>query len=140
MMNFIGVYGSDSSRNAIALALREQLGDLFAENGVDLVIQGHDHAYSKTYPIGVDGVINNQPTYETINGINYCTNANGVIYSMHGPAGNQTRTPYATIETEFYETYSGSQASSWAEIEVTEELLTVKVYYYNKGNPTLWTS
>ena len=59
---------------------------------------------------------------------------------MHGPAGNQTRTPYATIETEFYETYSGSQASSWAEIEVTEELLTVKVYYYNKGNPTLWTS
>ena len=139
-MYSVGVYGSNPNRNAIALALREQLGDLFAENGVDLVIQGHDHEYSKTYPIGVDGAINNQPTYETINGINYCTNANGVIYSMHGPAGNQTRTPYSTIETEFYETYSGSHTSSWAEVEVTDELLTVKVYYYNSGSPTLWTA
>ena len=139
-MYSIGKYGSDSAWNAIALALREQLGDLFAQHGVDLVLQGHDHAYSRTYPIGMNGAVNRQPDYETINGINYCTNANGVIYAMHGPSGDQSRSYSNSMDATYYEQYAASQASSWAEIEISEELLTVKGYCYNNGTPKLWTS
>lgn len=36
-------------------ALRKQLTPIFAENGVDLVLQGHDHTYSVSEYIGADG-------------------------------------------------------------------------------------
>ena len=139
-MYSVGKYGSDTSRNATSLALRAQLSNLFAENGVDLVIQGHDHTLSKTYPIGMNGAINNNLTYETINGTDYCTNANGVVYVMHGASGNQTRWPVDTVETQYYEEYSNSETSTWAEFEITESLLTVKVYSYNSGTPKLLMS
>ncbi len=139
-MYSVGKYGSDTTLNAISLALRGQLSDLFAQYGVDLVIQGHDHTLSKTYPIGVNGAINNNLTYETINGTDYCTNANGVVYVMHGASGNQTRWPVDGVETQYYEEYSNSETSTWAEFEITENLLTVKVYSYNSGTPKLLMS
>ncbi len=37
------------------IALREQLPEIFAENGVDLVLQGHDHTYSVSEFILSDG-------------------------------------------------------------------------------------
>lgn len=37
------------------LAMREQLSPIFAENGVNLVLSGHDHTYSETYYIDAEG-------------------------------------------------------------------------------------
>lgn len=139
-MYSVGKYGSNSANNSIALALRAQLSDVFAQYGVDLVLQGHDHEYFKTYPIGVGGVPNSNLTYETIDGIKYVTNANGVTYVMNGPAGNQPRTPYSIDESLYELVGDTSYASSWAQISVNDNLLTVEVYYYNNGTPTLWQS
>ena len=140
-MYSVGKYGSDSTRNGIALALREQLGDIFAEYGVDLVLQGHDHEYSKTYPIGIGGIPNKNLSYETIDGIKYVTNANGVTYIMNGPAGNQSRTPVNKFDSNLYEFVGDSSLeSSWAEIHIKDNLLSVEVYSYNNGSPKLWKS
>lgn len=124
-MYSVGKYGADETRNAIALALREQLQGVFAEYGVDLVLQAHDHAVSRTYPIDADG----NPTVEnteSFGGVEYIRDPDGVIYVMNGPAGTQQRAPVAIDETLYAVAEAGYKAS-WAEITVTEDTLTVTV-------------
>lgn len=128
-MYSVGKYGANPENNATALALRKQLSKIFAQYKVDLVLQGHDHAYSKTYPITDDGVAEKNQTYETINSIKYTVNPTGTIYSMHGPGGNQSRSPYS-IDSNLYEIAAKSNTNSWAEISIDDNRLTVEIKYY----------
>lgn len=121
----VGKWGADESRNGIALSLRSQLGDLFAESGVDVVLQGHDHCVSRTFPIGKNGVPATEKTVD-IGGISYIENPEGVLYVMNGPAGNQTRTVFKNDET-LYAYAMGSSVSSWADFEIVGDNLTVTV-------------
>lgn len=134
----VGKYGSTPGRNNIALALQNQLRDIFAKYKVDIVLQGHDHAYSKTYPIGVGGTVQTDLNYETIDGIKYAVKNQGTVYLMNGPAGDQNRQPVAEADLGLYEWYDSSTRSSWAEITVTSSLLTVRVYSNDKDNKVLW--
>ncbi len=127
----VGRYGNSTEREdqkTRTLALRTQLNDIFVEYGVDLVLQGHDHNVSKTYPIANGSMVKTSDK-QLKNGILYEVNPQGVIYIMNGPAGNQTRTPESNIETEFYETFMASKAQSWAEYVVTDTTITVSVKY-----------
>ena len=127
----VGVYGADSSKNAKTLALRTQLQGLFAQYGVDLVLEGHDHVISRTYPIDENG--NPLPeSIETVNGVDYITDPDGVIYSMSGTAGNQSKEPYI-IDSEIFALAQGSNKASWAEITVSDDTLTVVVKWLD-GN------
>ncbi len=132
----VGNYGS--TRNTVALALRDQLSDLFAEYGVDLVIQGHDHTLSKTHPIG-EGATVTTPTTELANGIIYAVDPEGPIYIMNGPSGHQTRNPEASYEEEFYEYATSSVACSFAEYTIEGNRLTVSVKYYDATSGTAET-
>ncbi len=127
-MYSIGKYGSSEGTNGTSLALRAQLGDLFVQYGVDIVIQGHDHAVSKTYPIGADSTVV-QCTQQTVGGITYDVDPAGPIYVMNGPAGTQTRGPVDGYETEYYEVAESSNARSWAEYTVDADSITVTVKY-----------
>ncbi len=135
----VGKYGSNPARNAPCLGLRKQLADLFARYNVDLVLQGHDHAYSKTYPILKDGIPDKTYSSETINGIKYAIAPKGTTYVMNGPGGDQQRAPFE-VDEEIYEFADTGLEYSWAEIEVKEETLTVKVYSNKNGTPALWQS
>ena len=128
-MYSVGKYGAEEGRNGVALALREQLGDLFAIYGVDLVLQGHDHVISRTVPIDVGGVPKAE-NIEIIDGVEYSVNPDGVIYIMNGPAGSQARSPYK-VDQALYEYARNSFAASWAEIEVSENLLKVTVKWHD---------
>lgn len=79
------------------MVMRKQLAPLFTQYGVDLVLQGHDHLYSKSYPLSsrLDGegeVISNATTTEIIkkeyNGgmYDFYNNPNGTIYINSGSA------------------------------------------------------
>lgn len=125
-----GTYGSDPSRNSIALALRSQLKDVFAEYGVDVVLQGHDHLVSRTHPIDKNGDTTNE-SWQTINGVQYSIDPNGVIYVMDGPAGTQTRSPNENMEPTLYKYAQESQPCSWAEFAIDGNMLTVTVQYTN---------
>ena len=127
-MYSVGKYGADETRNAIALALRDQLAGVFAEYGVDLVLQGHDHAVSRTYPIDADGVPSVE-TKETVSGTEYIVDPNGVIYLMNGPAGTQSRAPVEVDEALYAHAETGKKAS-WAEITVSADTITVTVKYH----------
>lgn len=127
-----GKWGSGPN-NTIARQLTAQLSDLFARYGVDIVLQGHDHMVSKTNPIGAKGIPAKE-TFETVNGIEYSVNPQGVIYVMNGPAGNQARTDIYDHDKALYDYAEGSTASSWAEFEVNGDLITVYVKNAAKGS------
>ena len=125
----VGKYGADETRNAIALALREQLCDVFSKYGVDLVLQAHDHAVSRTYPIDGDGVATREIT-QIQNGVEYIVDPDGVIYVMNGPAGTQQRAPVA-IDEEIYAYAEAGKKASWADITVTGDTITVTVKWHD---------
>lgn len=131
-----GVYGSESGRNGYALLLQTQLQGIFAEYGVDLVLQGHDHVISRTYPINANGV--QTETIEVIGGTNYSINPNGVIYLENGPGGNQSRNPYSGINKSLYSYAEGSNACSWAEFEINGNQMTVSVKYTDGTNTSVY--
>lgn len=132
----VGVYGADASRNSISIELRSQLQAVFAQYGVDLVLQGHDHVVSRTYPIDENGCATTE-TIENINGIDYSVDPDGVIYLMNGPAGSQIREPFL-IDGELFSYAYGSKASSWAEIEVSENTMLITVKWHDGEHENIY--
>ena len=68
-----GAHGSD-------LALRSNLEPIFMKHGVDVVFSGHNHYYSRSYPIA------NGVAVDTAQGSSY-HNPGGVIYLVAGGGG-----------------------------------------------------
>lgn len=66
------------------IALRKQLTPIFADNGVDLVLQGHDHTYSVSEYIGADG-----KPIETSLSSGTVRNPEGVLYVNLGTMGDK---------------------------------------------------
>jgi 3',5'-cyclic AMP phosphodiesterase CpdA len=132
-MYSLGKYGINPAVNQTSVALREQLTAAFAKYGVDIVLQGHDHIITRTYPIDESG----NPTDESLiceGGINYSVNPNGVIYLMNGCSGGQPRNlckpeTYASVRDKYYRYAINSKECSWAEISVGAERLLVSVKY-----------
>ena len=125
----VGQYGVIPERNGIARALKEQIHGLFAEYGVDIVLQGHDHAISRTFPIRADGTPAKE-TVEITNDTEYSLSPDGVIYLMNGPAGTQTRIP-VEIDQSLYKYAQSSNAASWAELFFDGDSLTVHVKWFD---------
>ena len=133
-MYSVGKWGSDNTKNGIALALAHQLKGLFAEYGVDIVLQGHDHIVSRTYPLNENGEATEEKT-EEIDGIKYIKDPSGVIYVMNGPAGDQAKgesSIYAHDES-LYAYALPSKVSSWAEFDVSGDVITVTVKTAQSG-------
>ena len=86
-----GKYGSDEGYNAVALALRDQLNPVFSQYKVDLVLNGHDHVYSQSYPIAADGTTIKDGEKSTVDGTTYYVNPTGTIHLESGTAGAQHR-------------------------------------------------
>ncbi|MBQ5910831.1 MAG: metallophosphoesterase family protein [Clostridia bacterium] len=138
-MYSVGKWGSDPEQNATSLKLRKQLSKLFAENGVDLVLQGHDHTYSKTYPINAQGKAVLNSAYRTENSVKYTVNPGGTIYAMHGAAGNQNRSP-VNVDEGLFEFSGASKPSSFAEIKVEKDRITVYVNYADNNKTVTYAS
>lgn len=135
-MYSVGKWGSDPDKNTISLALASQLKGLFAECKVDVVLQGHDHMVSRTHLLNGNGKATEEKT-ETIGGIEYIKDPDGVIYVMNGPAGDQARTEVYDHDESLFAYADTSKASSWAEFTVYGDRLSVQVKTANTGSVTL---
>lgn len=71
--------------DADVIAMRVQLNPLFVKYGVDLVLQGHDHTYSVTNPVGADG----KAVATERDSRNALVNSEGVIYMNLGTMGDK---------------------------------------------------
>ncbi|HYR69248.1 MAG TPA: FlgD immunoglobulin-like domain containing protein, partial [Candidatus Dormibacteraeota bacterium] len=89
MYSNLGAHGDDAT---IAAAL----GPIFDKYGVDLVLQGHNHYYTRTYPIAAGAPVDQvqEPDYQ---------NPKGTIYIVTGGGG---RALYALSTSPVYEAYS----------------------------------
>lgn len=112
---------------------RDQLLNLFNEYGVDLVIQGHEHAYEHTYPIGKDEAVQKNAATRTENGTKYYVNPEGVMFVTCATSGSDGKAPLDGINESFYETFSKGQAQSWGNFSIDGNKLTIGVYYYSGG-------
>ncbi len=135
----VGKHGANPELNEYSLKLRAQLTKLFADNKVDLVLQGHDHVYSKTYPIKADGTADFNCEKQTENSIEYTVNPKGTVYAVNGAAGDQIRAPFAVDES-LFELAAESYQSSWADIKVEKDRITVKIMYDKKGAPAVFAT
>lgn len=89
-----GCYNTEGTNYDIAY-IRQQLAPLFTQYGVDLMLQGHDHIYSRSYPlvasVGDNGEVtqyvdNAQKVTQAYNGENYdfYVEPQGTIYINSG--------------------------------------------------------
>ena len=130
----VGEWGTKN--NTVALALQEQLKSIFAQYGVDLVLQGHDHTISRSFPIDGEGNPKTE-TVEKINGVDYSVNPAGVIYLTNGTSGMVTRNP-EDYDKSLYKYATGSKVASYAEISVEGDKLTVAVKHIDSANEKVY--
>ena len=84
--------------------IRNKYQPIFDKYGVDLVISGHNHIYSRTLPLSFNKLNISQPIVDqnsstTSNNSNIFTNPNGTIFLVVGVGGAE---PYRITEKPYY--------------------------------------
>ncbi|MBO4501280.1 MAG: metallophosphoesterase, partial [Clostridia bacterium] len=85
----------DHSADSFTPGIAERFTQIFSQNHVDLVLQGHDHTYSKTLPYrwdtvgrttvyGDENIINYSPANVSFGNVTYDLNPNGTYYVTTG--------------------------------------------------------
>lgn len=111
-------------------SLRAQLGGIFSEYNVDIVLQGHDHVVSRTFPIDANGNITTED-WVTIDSVSYSVDPKGVIYIESGSAGDQARNIESKANGALYHYMKDSKKSSFSKISIKGNKLIVSAQYVN---------
>ncbi|MGN0796266.1 MAG: metallophosphoesterase [Christensenellales bacterium] len=119
--------------------MREQLTEIFAKYGVDVVIQGHDHTYSSTNFIDADG----EGTFGATNKDGFVVNADGVVYMTIGTIGNKYyeylgNEEFANLINDDRTIAETLSYQTFAYFTVDGDKLTIKDVKYNNGELTVF--
>lgn len=128
----------DHGLNADGLVTR--FAPIFSRYHVDLVIQAHDHTYSKTLPyrwdtVGYttslpnDAIVNRAPATETIGGEAYDVNPCGTYYVICGCSGHRVGEDGTT-----YVGTTGSKSYTTRPHKVAVGTITTDSIYANRGD------
>ncbi len=124
-----GKYGSSEDYNTVAKFLRGQLNEVFSQCGVDLVLTGHDHVYSCTYPITKEGEPITGTEVKTENGVEYLVDPQGPVHLASGVAGHQTRGIMDTEKEMFKDMMATEDGNCYySAISIKDKMLTVEFY------------
>ncbi|MCD8343024.1 MAG: metallophosphoesterase [Oscillospiraceae bacterium] len=113
-------------------ALRLGLAPIFVDLGIDIVLQGHDHVYARSY---VMGGANGMTALDTENGAQSdIYNADGVVYVTFNSASGSK---FYNITNEAF-TYTAVQnqekVANYSTATVTEDSFTVTTYRVTDGS------
>lgn len=137
-----GKYGSSKDRNKVARSQQEKLGDIFNKYSVDLVLEGHDHAFAITKPMDE----NSTPVeFETEtkqfdgNQVNYFVKPSAPIYLMSAAGGSQNREVVDTYEPSWFIKAQSipDNTAGYSIITVSNNTLTATFYEYNYSENSL---
>lgn len=126
--------------------MRRQLCPLFTQYGVDLVLEGHDHLYSLSYPMVADEYVGQENYYRVDSGYKYSyrnygteedyqnvytfSNLKGTFYFNTGTASGQKY--YAPIIKGPLEDYifntSNPNQKMFTMVEVLDDVIILKTY------------
>lgn len=88
--------------------VRNKVAPIFAELGIDLILQGHDHIYARSKPIKADGTASAETVItESFNGQNipYQVNPDGSIYLIPSTAGPKVYYKNTSIDPNYYDLF-----------------------------------
>ena len=89
---FISQCTSPLSKQFEEYIIRDKYQPIFDKYGVDLVIQGHNHIYSRTLPLSLNKLNISKPIVDqssSTNNSNIFTNPNGTIFLVVGVGGEE---------------------------------------------------
>ena len=115
------------------IAMRSQLGKIFAENGVNVVFGGHDHTFTTTYLVDKDG---NAVDKTSKDGVRYT--GDGVLYITLGTLGTKF---YTYRENDMTTSkFNGDESmlhtldsQTFGKVKVDGETITFTGYYFNRA-------
>lgn len=130
------IYGSGADHSdSDGIVLRTQLTPLMDKYDIDVVLQGHDHTYSRTYQLSSTGTEDNSTCY-TING----EAASGTVIDPEGTVYLETN---SSTGSKFYNLISGQQdyvaersqtwTPSYSVLSVDENSFTIATYDVTTG-------
>ena len=113
---------------------RAQLAGVFAQYGVDVVMQGHVHMYARSKPItDTSGTVATGYTTTTAvnNGVTYdvTVNPGAPIYTVMGIAGATGYRTVASTQPAYLETYASGQPYSFSAWRIEDDMLYVDAGY-----------
>lgn len=100
-----------------ANGVREKVAPLFAELGVDLVMQGHDHIYALTKPISNGIAMDTEKVIDEYKGlqVEYSLNPKGTVYMIPSTAGPKVYYKNTEIGQEYYSLFETADEHSAAQ-------------------------
>ena len=133
---------SEIAAEAGKLNRRDELTKLFADGGVDLVLQAHTHQYGRSYPMLDVGTVQTDFTTTTSGGVTYYGNLRAPIYTVMstaceksdpaiGTATGQYESKNGTTyyENEYMAVAASGEDRSFGIVRVEPNRLTVSVYH-----------
>ncbi len=123
-------------------AIREQLSVLMPELDIDIVFQGHDHVYMRTYALDNNLVSDTERVYLTHNGKKYVTDVNptGTSYVITGTSGVKVYNQKdASLTDELFpraEKIVDVTSSMFSAIEIVDGVLYFDAYTVDGDNVT----
>ena len=113
----------------------EQLIGVFNDGGVDLVMQAHEHVFLRSHPIDGEGTILKDSATVEEGGISYYKNPQGVLFMTSATGGKDGKAPSGTeVDSDYCYAYGQGQPSSWSNITIDGNKLTVHQNYYAATN------
>ena len=110
--------------------IRDKYQNLFDTYGVDLVIQGHNHIYSRTLPLSLNKVDISQPIVDksSYNNNNTFTNPKGTVFLVVGIGGDEL---YGLVGQEYYIANQYNKGFGFVDINIAGKRLDAKFYDIN---------
>jgi hypothetical protein len=113
--------------------IRDKYQPIFDKYGVDLVIQGHNHIYSRTLPLSLNKLDISQPIVDknsrsTNNNNNIFTNPQGTIFLVVGVGGEEL---HRIESVPYYVANHYNKGFGFADIKIDGKRLDVKFYDIN---------
>src|SRR5829696_5464071 len=112
--------------------IRDKYQPIFDKYGVDLVIQGHNHIYSRTLPLSLNKLDISQPIVDknssSTSNNNIFTNPQGTIFLVVGVGGEEL---HRIESVPYYVANQYNKGFGFADIKIDGKRLDVKVYDIN---------
>ena len=121
---------SSLSKHSEEYIIRDKYQNVFDKYGVDLVIQGHNHIYSRTLPLSLNKVDISQPIVDknSDNNNNTFTNPKGTVFLVVGTGGDEL---YGIVGEQYYVANQYNKGFGFADIKIDGKRLDVKFYDIN---------
>ena len=120
---------SSPSKQFEEYIIRDKYQNVFDKYGVDLVIQGHNHIYSRTLPLSLNKVDISQPIVDksSVNN-NTFTNPKGTIFLVVGTGGDGL---YGIVDKQYYVASQYNKGFGFVDIKIDGKRLDLKFYDIN---------